>query len=230
MWSRERKTSLLVALVERYLPLGASDIHEMAHSPEQFQQDSEAGAWQECLRPCAEALVRLGRAAAGQTPGHLLYSHGQQLTFGAHPPSPQCLALLESDREGLAPVILTLLQRSAEACPLTLLTAPVPPSVPTVHGVPVPSLFKEAVYNAVGWSSYELHDFIDLSGWLRSTLLAEASNPAPHAVPVRRRGIIVLGQWVAKLTKEDRVAVYKASGTARARRGGAWWCDARLHG
>ncbi len=38
-------------------------------------------------------------------------------------------------------------------------------------GIPVALLRKEAVYNAVAVAAYELHDYIDWSNWLRTSLL-----------------------------------------------------------
>jgi len=115
------------------------------------------------------------------------------------------LAVLESDRDALAPTVVGMLAHAAEVCPPAAAALAAPGG-----GVPPAVLYKEAVYNAVGWGAYELHDHVDVSGWLRASLLAEATAEGGPAVPLRRRAVIVLGQWVAKLTQEDRVGAYGA--------------------
>lgn len=40
-----------------------------------------------------------------------------------------------------------------------------------VAGVPRVILNKEVVYNAIALGAYELHDFVDFTGWLRGSLL-----------------------------------------------------------
>eukprot|EP00798_Chlamydomonas_sp_ICE-L_P013624 gene13625-19502_t len=51
-----------------------------------------------------------------------------------------------------------------------------------VVGIPSPVLHKEAIYNAVAVGAYELHDYLDWSSFLRSTLLTLAAVEALHAL------------------------------------------------
>ena len=60
-----------------------------------------------------------------------------------------------------------MLQTASAACP----PGSAPAGGPAVAGVLSAVLAKEAVYNAVGVGSWELHDFIDFSSWFRSALL-----------------------------------------------------------
>ena len=42
---------------------------------------------------------------------------------------------------------------------------------PSIAGVPQAALFKEAVYKAVGQSSFGLHGHVDFTSWFRGALL-----------------------------------------------------------
>jgi hypothetical protein len=68
------------------------------------------------------------------------------------------LALFESHRELLAPVVVEILKQALEGCP---------PAAPGADVIITPALLlKEAAYNAVGAANYDLHDYIDLKSWL----------------------------------------------------------------
>lgn len=118
------------------------------------------------------------------------------------------VSLLERDREGLGPFVVELLQKSLQACPPGSASS-LPPGTPSVVGVPYPLLAKEAVYNAVGTGSYELHDFVDYTSWLQSALLLEIQDKSPVNTILRRRVAILLGQFVAKLPDEARDSCYR---------------------
>ena len=70
--------------------------------------------------------------------------------------------------QSLAPFIIETLQEATSRCPAGFARQAAGPST---LGIPAAVLFKEAVYTALAAGSYELHDYIDLSSWLRSSLL-----------------------------------------------------------
>ncbi|KAK9830439.1 hypothetical protein WJX72_011753 [[Myrmecia] bisecta] len=116
--------------------------------------------------------------------------------------------LLEAHRETLAPVVVAMLNRASEACPPGA-AAQLPG--PLSRGVPPAVLAKEAVYNAVGTAAFELHDYIEFTSWFRMALLPELADSSLAGRPLRRRAALLLGQWVAKLSTEDRPAAYRAT-------------------
>ena len=75
---------------------------------------------------------------------------------------------MQKNRERLAPLVLGALQRACEAAPPGG-TASLPG--PKVGGVSLAALAKEAALNAAGVGAYELHDYVEFSSWLHSTLL-----------------------------------------------------------
>ncbi|CAG9463738.1 unnamed protein product [Pedinophyceae sp. YPF-701] len=177
--TQERKVGLLTALVHGYLPLTRADREALEDDPEQFHADGDAGEWRESLRPCAESLF---------------------------------LKLLESDRAALAPVVVEMLRAvSAEATPAQLEAAAAGGSGRGAdHAREVEQLVarREGVYSAVGWGAHELHDYIDVRAWMDASLLREAALPGATLRPLRRRAVIVIGQWVGKLDGDMRPGVY----------------------
>lgn len=85
----------------------------------------------------------------------------------------------QDHREAIAPVVVQLLQAADAACPPGVLAEQLPGA--RVAGVPEPLLLKEAVYSAVAVGAYDLHDSIDYTPWLRSSLLKVRGV---HAVPI----------------------------------------------
>lgn len=106
-------------------------------------------------------------------------------------------------------MVVQLLSAASEACPpgapARLVGAP-----GSVRGVPAAVLAKEAAYQAVAAGAYELHDYIDFTGFLHSSLLPEMGDTSPAARPLRRRAIKLVAHWAPRLKKEDRLAVYRA--------------------
>jgi hypothetical protein len=119
-------------------------------------------------------------------------------------------ALLEAYRPALAPLVVAMLQRAEAACPPGAAAAAAAGAGAGGGGPPPALLAKEAVYRAVAVGAYELHDFVDLSAWLRRALLAEACDGAAAARPLRRGAMRVLAHWAPKLRAADRPAVYAA--------------------
>ena len=75
---------------------------------------------------------------------------------------------MQEHRESLAPFLVQLLQIAGRECPAGSAQQA---SGPVTQGIAASVLFKEAVYAAIGVGAYELHDYIELSSWLRSSLL-----------------------------------------------------------
>ncbi len=143
------------------------------------------------------------------------------------------VALLEANREVLAPLVVNLLQRATQG---TL--------VPSNNGAPAPGIqnngingntggahggggsgsgvpwairMKAAAYHAVAVGAYELYEAIDFSSWLHASILheaADAGNPATR--PLRRTAIKLIAAWTTKLKREDRSPVYRVMVSALA--------------
>ena len=75
---------------------------------------------------------------------------------------------MQEHRQSLAPHIIQTLQAATSGCPAGSAQQA---SGASVGGIPASVLFKEAVYNAMAVGAYELHDYVELSSWLRSSLL-----------------------------------------------------------
>ncbi|XP_035704828.1 importin-11 isoform X2 [Folsomia candida] len=67
-------------------------------------------------------------------------------------------------------------------------------------------LAKDALYNAVGITAYELYDEFSFDTWLASTLVHELTLPVPI---LHRRITWLVGQWTGvKITAEARPTIY----------------------
>ncbi|NXG12148.1 IPO11 protein, partial [Sakesphorus luctuosus] len=72
-------------------------------------------------------------------------------------------------------------------------------------------LIKDAVYNAVGLTAYELFDSVDFDQWFKNQLLAELQVSHDRYKPIRRRVIWLIGQWISVKFKSDlRPVLYEA--------------------
>ena len=82
--------------------------------------------------------------------------------------------------------------------------------LPKIAENPQIILTVDAVFNAIGLSSYELFDSIDFSSWFTSTLLPLLTNPATDKI-LKRRICWLCGQWVTvKFSTELRPVLYEA--------------------
>ncbi len=130
------------------------------------------------------------------------------------------LALLEQNRERLAPLVVNILQRASQGA-LVL-----PSSSTSGGGVSQNGTsggmanggnaatsgsvrMKAAAYHAVAVGAYELYESIDFSSWLHASLLNEAADAQVVARPLRRTAIKVIAAWTTKLKREDRSPVYR---------------------
>lgn len=71
-------------------------------------------------------------------------------------------------------------------------------------------LTKEVVYRAAALGAYELHEYVDFTAWLRSSLLPEVSGRHPALAPLRRAAAELVAANVARLESDDRPAAYAA--------------------
>lgn len=72
-------------------------------------------------------------------------------------------------------------------------------------------LAKDAIYNAVGLSAFDLFDDVDFDSWFTNQLIPELGLLGPKCRIIRRRVIWLIGNWVTvKLSKELRPQVYAA--------------------
>jgi hypothetical protein len=208
-----RQTLLLQVLVAGYFPLHLRDLEEWLDQGEQWAHaNSDTASSSEGLKSSSHQLV---------------------------------LSLLLSRKAALSPVLVQLLQGVSALVPpgwgygssssSSSQQQQQQPGVPPLPGpvicgpggvvYPVLLLLKEAVYEAVALSAYELHDFIDYQGWLRSSLLPEMTSFSngqhqlecgqlhrqQQLLPLLPRAAArLVGHWVAALKSEDRPAVYAA--------------------
>jgi hypothetical protein len=197
--AQPRLAVLLQLLVAGFFPLTSRDLDEWA---------ADGEAW---------AHVHADHTASGGTEG--LHPCCQQLV----------LSLVLADRVAAAPVLVTLLKGVSELVPAgwgcggpsqqqQQLPGPSIPG-PSGRGYPAVLLLKEAVYEAVALTAYDLHDALDYKSWLHTSLLPEmaAMQQQPgqqqqqQQLPLLPRAAArVVGQWVADLKPEDRPAVYTA--------------------
>jgi len=133
------------------------------------------------------------------------------------------LALLEANRQVLAPLVVNILQRASQG------TLANPhnsnhndigngasngnghcSSNGDAGGVPWAIRMKAAAYHAVAVGAYELYDSIDFSSWLHASLLNEAADATTMSNrPLRRAAIKLIAAWTTKLKREDRSPVYR---------------------
>jgi hypothetical protein len=103
------------------------------------------------------------------------------------------VALLESNRRALAPVVARMMH---QCCSVEL-------------GVENACLHSAAVIHAVALGAYELYDYIDFDEILRGLILPMMSG-VPAASPcVRREALRLVSYWIAKLKPNNRFDVYK---------------------
>jgi hypothetical protein len=194
-----RQAVLLQVLIAGYFVLNHKDLEEWEDEPE----------------PWAHANADTAASSEG-------------LRAGCHQ---LALSLVLADKAALAPVLMQLLQQVSQVVPAGWGIG-VPPNQqqqqqqgwqqlpgPAVQGpggvhYPAVLLLKEAVYEAVSLAAYDLHDFVDYQGWLRSSLLPEmmaVQQQQQQLLPVMPRAAArLVGHWVADLKNDDRPAVYTA--------------------
>ncbi|KAI9838840.1 MAG: hypothetical protein M1819_004046 [Sarea resinae] len=70
-------------------------------------------------------------------------------------------------------------------------------------------LFKDSVYTAIGLSASSIYSQLDFDNFLNTTLVAEVQKQKPGYSILRRRIAILLGQWVFRVSKDNRPLVYQ---------------------
>ena len=82
--------------------------------------------------------------------------------------------------------------------------------IPQIAENPQIILTVDAVFNAIGQTSYELFESIDFSAWFSSTLLPMLRTPSSDKI-LKRRICWLCGQWVTvKFSNELRPVLYEA--------------------
>eukprot|EP00889_Picochlorum_renovo_P006610 jgi/Picre1/33640/NNA_001120.t1 len=114
-------------------------------------------------------------------------------------------ALLESNRESLAPCIVeklhlcrfgdtqTVEEYGARSC---------------VSATSPSALQAAAVLHSFALGAYDLHDFVDFGKTLNNLIIPIISS-REIAAPIRREGLRVLSFWVSKLKPHDRPGLYR---------------------
>lgn len=69
-------------------------------------------------------------------------------------------------------------------------------------------LTKDAIYNAAGIASFNLFDVVDFDEWFSGGLMAELKIGGMNFRIVRRRVILLVGQWTG--SKAQRPQMYAA--------------------
>ncbi|CAG2187918.1 Importin-11 [Mytilus edulis] len=106
------------------------------------------------------------------------------------------LALFKENRMSLSPVLIEMVhQIQLNSDPNDIMAV----------------LRKDAVYNAVGLSAFDLFDDINFDEWFTSHLLSELTNRHVNYRIIRRRVIWLIGQWVGvKMSQSLRPNLYQA--------------------
>jgi len=183
--NRER---LCYTLVMHYLPLKKSELEDWEDSPESFyhEKDYHSTTWEDSVRGCAEHTY---------------------------------LALFESSSEAVGPVIIELIKQVEVAYPVGSSSSSSSThhhdhylEVESMRNIPIEAIQKAAVYHAAAVGAYELHDHIDFSPWLHSSLLPEitSNNNKKICKPIKQAALRVVSYWVSRLTASDRSTVYAA--------------------
>lgn len=184
-WSaNNNRERLCYTLIMGHLPLKKSELEDWEDSPESFyhEKDYHSTTWEDSVRGCAEHTY---------------------------------LALFESSRESVAPVIIELIELAEVACPAGSSSSSTHHhhrEVESMRNIPIEAIQKAAVYHAAAVGAYELHDHIDFSPWLHSSLLPEinSDNNNKACKPIKQAALRVVSYWVSKLTASDRSSVYAA--------------------
>jgi hypothetical protein len=186
-WSaNNNRERLCYTLIMQYLPLKRSELEDWEDSPESFyhEKDYHSTTWEDSVRGCAEHTY---------------------------------LALFESSSDAVAPVIIELIKQAEAACPVGSSISSTHHhhhyiEVESMRNIPIEAIQKAAVYHAAAVGAYELHDHIDFSPWLHSSLLPEISsnNNNKACKPIKQAALRVVSYWVSKLTASDRSTVYAA--------------------
>lgn len=106
------------------------------------------------------------------------------------------LALFKENRMSLAPVLIKMVQQMQLSIDADDIVA---------------VLRKDAVYNAVGLSAFDLFDDISFDDWFTNHLLVELQNKHINYRIIRRRVVWLCAQWVGvKMSPNLRPTLYQA--------------------
>lgn len=71
-------------------------------------------------------------------------------------------------------------------------------------------LLKDAVYAAVGFSHYELSNYLSFKAWFEGALSLDLHNISSNGRIIRRRVAWLLGQWVSEIKDDIKIPTYVA--------------------
>ena len=109
-------------------------------------------------------------------------------------------ALLSAYQEELGGFVMTLFQQACAQCP--------PAAVEAAAGLEDRVLAKEALYNAVALAENDLHEYLDVAQLLRDHVGPELQGRSAAGCVLRRRGLLLLGNWVGKVPNASRPGLY----------------------
>lgn len=108
------------------------------------------------------------------------------------------IVLFENYGTLLAPVVVSILQEATIGSP------------PLETDISSAVLLKDAAYSAAGHVYYELSAYLNINDWFNGSLSVELSNDHPNMRIIRRRIVLILGQWVSEIKGDCRKLVYHA--------------------
>lgn len=106
------------------------------------------------------------------------------------------LTMFEKYREVMAPLIVEILKQVTDNC------------LPMEAGVLSDILLKDAVYAAVGYSHYELSNYLSFKAWFGGALSLDLHNISSNGRIIRRRVAWLLGQWVSEIKDDIKIQIY----------------------
>lgn len=108
------------------------------------------------------------------------------------------LTIFEKYRQVMAPLIVEILKQVTSNC------------LPMEAGVMSDILLKDAVYAAVGYSHYELSNYLSFKTWFEGALSLDLHNISSNGRIIRRRLAWLLGQWVSEIKDDIKIHAYVA--------------------
>ena len=109
-------------------------------------------------------------------------------------------ALLSAYQEELGVFVMSLFHQACAQCP--------PAAVEAAAGLEDRVLAKEALYNAVALAENDLHEHLDVAKLLRDHVGPELQGRSAAGCVLRRRGLLLLGNWVGKVPNDSRPGLY----------------------
>ena len=113
-------------------------------------------------------------------------------------------ALLSAFPEELCGFVMSLFHQACAECPAVAAEA--------ASGLDGRLLAKEALYNAIALAENDLHELLDVEALLREHVGPELQGRSAPSRVLRRRGLLLLGNWVGKVPGDSRLILYTILG------------------